>query len=140
VVAWEDDRAHATDPKDWDIYVNSSTDGGATWRVAETRVDGAVAASRRRTEGRGGRGGQLYVAWETTGTRQGPVLRAQCGRRSELVDAGARERGVTPGQYPVDTWDLAADGTGGGDRLSDNRTAGGDRCAMCSWPARQDAG
>ncbi len=122
LVAWEDQRAGGSD---WRIFANSSSDGGATWRAAEVRVDDLPAgkqAHNARVAIGGGSPATLYVAWEDdrSGLKEIYVSRSLDGGATWTA-ATRVNLGVAPGTIAVDEWGLAADGPNVTITWTDNR-------------------
>lgn len=113
--AWEDARSGAGD---WDIYANVSTDGGVTWRAAETRVDGGppgTKATRPKAVVLAGSPAAIVVAWEDDRNGGRDVYLARSTDSGASWSAPQRiNTGNVDGagaSVPVESWDLASDGS-----------------------------
>ncbi len=113
-VVWEDD---ADGSGDFDVYLNFSTDSGATWQPSTVRVDsgGAVgsAASNPQIGIGNGSPATMHVAWEDdrdgTGSRDVYLSTSTDGGATW----GAAQRmnsGTVAGTFPVESWDLSVEG------------------------------
>ncbi len=125
-VAWQDARNG-----DEDIFVNYSTDSGATWQVSDIRVDFGSPAAANATNPRilvgPGSPARMYVVWEDD--RDGGndlYLSVSTNGGATWGAAQHLNTGVTAGANPVESWDVDLDGSLFVVAWSDNRNGAAD--------------
>ena len=110
VVAWEDQREGQ-----FNAFVNVSRDGGLTWLASDLRVDDeptGIQATNLRIGLGESEPPEVYLAWESDRDGGKDIYFSVSSDGGQTWAASRRlNTGTTPGAYPVDSWDMDADGT-----------------------------